>query len=274
MGDFESEAEWDEVMPECWDFIKPDFNGNDTDDCDWDDCECWDNCDDDDECDWDDCECWDDCDDDDECDWDDCECWDDCDDECEGHDCDDDDDECDCEWDDYECWEKCYDEDDCEEYGDCDDNCEPLGDFECEYFECEDNKRNGDLECWEEFCSNGCKETCGMWYYNPGQEFWDRKECEKDMMPDIDPKEMYYKFREHFDDVIVEAWDQNCPDGDCVSAATSEFLVSNNVTGIVNEVLGDEEAKDMINATIEDVEELFDVNLDHVQKALELEDAA
>jgi len=201
-----------------------------------------------------------DCDDDDE---DDDDCYD-----CDDDDEDDDDDEpC------YDCDDD--DEDDDEPCSDCDEEeCEPFEEPMCEYMECDDNDMNGADECWKEVCSDGCYETCGLWYYDNQQEFWDKMECKDDWIPDLDPEEAYYKFREHFGEAADAAFDTYCPDGVCVADATSDFIVDNDVSGKVNDLLDDEEAKEVIITTLEEFEENFDVDTSAAQMLLSLEDAA
>jgi len=187
--------------------------------------------------------------DDDDEDDDDDDCWD----------CDDDDEDDD---DDDDCW-------DCEE-----DECAPFEEPMCEYMECDDNDRNGSDECWKEVCSDGCYETCGLWYYDNQQEFWDKMECKDDWTFDLDPEEAYYKFREHFGAATDAAFDTYCPDGDCVADATSDFIVDNDVSGKVNDLLDNEEAKEVIITTLEDIDEVLDIDTSAAQFLLELEDAA
>jgi len=99
-------------------------------------------------------------------------------------------------------------------------------------------------------------------------------ECKDDWMPDIDPEEAYWKFREHFGATADAAFDTYCPDGVCVADATSDFIVDNDVSGKVNDLLDDEEAKGVIITTLEDIEENYDIDTSAAQMLLELEDAA
>lgn len=102
--------------------------------------------------------------------------------------------------------------------------------WEClDFFECDDSIKTHSQEyCWIEECYNDCgEEYCNvfrtdesMYNENDGTYYWDTEECPVDPTEELANRAARTaRVAEAFNDSFMTAFEQFCPDGECIGGS-------------------------------------------------------
>jgi hypothetical protein len=146
--------------------------------------------------------------------------------------------------------------------------------WECrEFYQCDESLKNHDEEyCWIEECYNDCgEEYCNVFrtdesLYNEydGTYYWATEECPAEPADEIAASAIRAaRVAEAFDDTFMTAFEQFCPDGQCIggSEESAPELNATEVSIFVNQTFADERNSETAQAAIRDAERIFDVDL-------------